>query len=134
MKVKNHIDDFHYLFLYIYYIICLALSCVILLLHVNKFFCIFSGIIIILNTIMLYFYFGKNYEFTDKYLVIRYGLFKRKINYADIKKCYVTKNSKISYATSFKRVAIKLKNKVIYISPRNIDEVLLTIINKKVKA
>ena len=133
MKVKNYVDEFYYLISFIYYIICLALAVVVLLLHVKASYTIISMGVIVLTSTILYLFLGKKYEIHDKYLIIQSGFFKKKIRYSEIKKCFITRNSTLSYATSLKRIALKLKNKVVYISPQNMDGVLRTIINGRTK-
>lgn len=131
MKARTYIDDIYYLFVNIYYVIILTLSAIILVLHYNSLYVIITSCLLIFVTIVFILFYNRKYIFKDKKFIIKVGFFKKEIKYKDIKKCYITNNHRLSYATSYKRIAIELKNKTIYISPEGMDKVLKLLIDRK---
>lgn len=62
--------------------------------------------------------------------MIKIGWFTKSYPLKDIKKCYITDNIYLSYATSKKRLCVEFESHEIYISPEKMDEVLLELIKK----
>lgn len=131
MKLKTYIDNTYYVAFNSYFIICLILSMQVIILKSNILYFSLGVVFLVITLILMYFFYSRTYVFNKKDLTIKLGFIKKKVYYKDILKSYITSNYHISYATSKKRIALKLKNrkKEIYISPEKIDEALLKIIN-----
>ena len=130
MEFKNYMDDTHYVLSALYFIICFVLLTLVLVLDVSTLYFVVSLGLFVLLSVGFYCHFYRSYILGRKELVIKCGFITKKVTYKDIMKCYITKNNRISYATSKKRIAIKLKNKEIFISPLKMDEFLMKLINK----
>lgn len=132
MKLKNYIDNTYYVLCNSYFIICLVCASLAIILNVSVLHLSFGIAGIALISILMYFFYARVYYFEKKELIVRVGFFVKRFKYKDIKKSYITKNNRLSYATSKKRIAIKFKGrkgKEIYISPERMDEALLKLIN-----
>lgn len=133
MKYKNHIDNYYYLLYGTVFASCIIASILILILHATKLLTILGILCLIISFICLYLFNSRNYEITNKNLIIRVGPFKKTYKLKDIKRSVITRNRKLSYATSIKKINILFKNgKEIGISPIKMEEVLMKIINKGV--
>ncbi|MBQ6841304.1 MAG: PH domain-containing protein [Bacilli bacterium] len=130
MKLKNYLDNTYYVVAGSYFTLCLVLSTLIVILRVNTLYlCLGIGFIALI-TLMMFFFYCRNYEFDRRSFVVRVGIFKKRYLYKNIKKSFITENHRMSYATSKKRIAIVFKNKKeIWISPEKMDEALLKLIN-----
>jgi len=131
MKLKAYVDNTYYVLCNCYFIFCLVLSFLVIILNVNALYLSLGIIFTVITGIIMFHFYARSYFFDKKQLVIRVGLFVKKIKYRDIKKSYITSNNRLSYATSKKRIGIILKGKgkEIFISPEKMDEALLKIIN-----
>ena len=131
MKLKTYIDNTYYVLWNCYFIFCLVLSFLVMILNVNILHFYLGLFCMIITGLLMFNFYARSYHFDKKELIIRVGLFVKRIKYRDIKKSYITSNNKLSYATSKKRIGIKLKNKTkeIFISPEKMDEALLKLIN-----
>lgn len=129
MKTKNYIDNFYYIFFGLYFIICFAMSILILLLHTSTVNIVIGAIGLVLNLLGCFFFYIRAYFFEPNGFKIKIGCFTKNINYKDVNDCYMTKNNVLSYATSQKRIGLDLegKNKHVYISPEKMDDVLVTL-------
>ena len=130
MEFKNYMDDTYYVLSALYFIVCFVLLTLVLVLDVGTIYFVVSVSLFILLSVGFYCHFYRSYTLERKELVIKCGFITKKIAYKNIKKCYITRNNRISYATSKKRIAVKLKNKEIFISPLKMDEFLMKLINK----
>lgn len=131
MKLKAYIDNTYYVLCNSYFVLCLVLSFWVIVLNANAIYFSLGIICVVITGVLMFHFYARSYYFDKKELVIRIGLFVKKIKYRDIKKSYITSNSRLSYATSKKRIGIKLKGKgkEIFISPEKMDEALLKLIN-----
>lgn len=131
MKLRAYIDNAYFVLCNCYFIFCLVLSFLVIILHVSTLYLVLGILMGIVTCIMMFHFYARSYHLDRSKLIIRVGLFKKVIPYKDIKKSYITSNHRLSYATSKKRIGIKLKKseKEIYISPEKIDEALLKLIN-----
>lgn len=129
MKIKNYMDTRYYVIGSLYFIFCYIILAIIFMFHIDLNYLIsaiiLTPIVVILNVL----YFNRLYILEKNYILLKVGPFSNKIMYKDIEKCYITENYRLSYATSKKRIAIKTNDKEIYISPKNMDEVLIKLIN-----
>lgn len=130
MKYNNYIDNKYYLVFNLYLITCFVLSMTIIILHVDKHFLTFGIYSLVFTIIFAYFFYSRSYYLDSKNLIVQIGLFHKAYPLKSIKKCYITENHNLSYATSRKRLCIELQNYSIYISPEKMDEVLLELIKK----
>lgn len=130
MTYKTYIDDEYYVLVSSFFLVALSFDAILVARYFsNTSFIIGFVVWLILMYQAINFYF-RTIEFDKDGINIRIGLRCKKYNYVDIEKAYITKNDHISYATSKKRICIQLKNKKIYISPVEMDEVLRKIINR----
>lgn len=131
MKIKNYYDNFYYVFFGIYFTICLVFISIILALHVNTLYVVLGiAFLIIILSLIIFFYF-RVYRINEKSITIRAGFIKKVIPYKNIKKCFIVSNINPFYSTSYKRIALRLKNgKEIYISPVKMDNTLMQIMRK----
>lgn len=123
--IKNHIDNTYYILFGAYFVICLELTLLILVLNVSPLYFCLGWVYLFIITLGGYFFYVRAYAFEKDALYVKVGCFTKKVNYKDIKECYITQNNRLSFATSKKRIGIKLANKDIYISPKDMDKVLL---------
>ena len=132
MKLKNYIDNTYYVLCNSYFIICLVCAALAIVLNVSIMHLSFGIVGIIFIATLMYFFYAREYSFNKNDFTIKIGFIIRRFKYKDVKKSYITKNNRLSYATSKKRIAIKFKGrkgKEIYISPERMDEALLKLIN-----
>lgn len=130
MKYRNYIDNNYYFVFNSYLIVCFVLSLLIIILHVNTAFLICGILALIFTIVFTCFFYERSYYLDKKELIVRIGFFTKKYALKDIKKCFITENNFLSYATSKKRLCIELADHVIYISPEKMDEMLLELIKK----
>lgn len=132
MKVKNYIDNTYYVLCNLYFIICFVCAGLVIVLNASALYLAFGIVCLGIIAVLAYLFYCRSYTFDKKGFSIRVGFFVKHFKYKDIKKSYITKNNRLSYATSKKRIAIRFKGKKgkeIYISPLKMDEVLLKLIN-----
>ena len=130
MKLKTYIDNQYYILGGLYFIVCIVLSSLVIILNVNGLYLGLGITMLIITALLMWHFYVRCYYFDKKEFKVRIGFFVKKYHYRDIKKSYITENNRISYATSKKRIAISLKNgKEIFISPEKLDEALLKLIN-----
>ena len=129
MKYKTHIDNLYCVIISCFFAASFALGLCIIIAGTTKEFAVLATLYLFLVTMVCYFFCERYYIFKKDEYIIQVGFFTKKYRYADINKCFITKNNKISYATSQKRICIKTNNKTLYISPENINEALLILIN-----
>lgn len=130
MKLKTYYDNLYFVAAGSYFITCLVLSALVVILHVNTLYLSLGIMFIVLITGMMYFFYLRSYIFDKRSFTVKVGCFKKKYYYKDIKKSVITQNHRMSYATSKKRISIVFKNKKeIWISPVKMDEALLKLIN-----
>ncbi len=134
MKYKNYIDNSFYLVFNLYLFTCFILSLIIIALHVNRHFVICGIWFLIFTVIFAYFFYARSYYLDKEKLVVKIGFFHKTYLLKNMKKCYITENRNLSYATSRKRLCIELINYSIYISPEKMDEVLLELIKRTGKS
>lgn len=130
MKSNNYVDNLYYVLFCSVAIITGTIAVWLVFMGFNFWLSYLSIIYFVLIIFLSYFFFARSYIFEDDSLFIKVGLFTKKYNYRDMKKCYITNNHKLSFATSHKRICIKLKDETIYISPEKMDEALFKLINK----
>lgn len=130
MKRKTYLDTLYYVFFGSYFALCLAMSTIIVILHVDTLYLCLGWFYIVLIFVMAYFFYFRSYAFYKKNMIVNLGFFRIKYKYSDMKKCFITSNLRTSYATSKKRICIKFKKKEIYISPESMDEVLFLLIKR----
>ncbi len=131
MKCETYIDDIHCLIVSYFFATSFALSLCLILLNVSLVQTICTIIFMLLVLVICYFFTNRSYYFKKNEYLIKIGFITKRYKYKDIKKCFITYNNKVSYATSRKRICIKNKDKYIYISPENMDEVLMLLINRR---
>ena len=131
MKLKSYIDNTYYVLCNSYFILCIVLSFLVVILNTNGFYLSLAITMLIITGVLMFHFYARSYHFDKNELIIRVGLFVKRIKYKDIKKSYITTNNRLSYATSKKRIGIKIKGRVneIFISPEKMDEALLKLIN-----
>jgi hypothetical protein len=130
MKYKNYIDDNYYVVFNSYLIVCFVLSMIVIILHVCLGYLICGIFTLIFTMLFTFFFYSRYYYVNKKELVVKIGWFTKCYNLKKIKKCYITDNILLSYATSKKRLCIEFDDYEIYISPEKMDEVLLELIKK----
>lgn len=131
MKIKNYYDYFNFVFFGIYFIICFVFLTIILVLNVSATYFIFGVVLLIIVLSLMIFFYFREYILEDNYILIKAGFIKKHIPYKQIKKCYIDNNLHPFYSSSYKRIALKLKNgNIIYISPVKMDNTLLQIMRK----
>ena len=131
MKFKAYIDSLYSLIISYFIITSLALSVSVIFVFNNFKMAVVAVLFMLFIFTICYFICKKEYYFYKNYYVIKVGFIEHKYYYADIKKCFITENNNLSYATSLKRICIKMKNKVIFISPEKMNDVLLILINNR---
>jgi len=130
MKSKNYVDNVYFYFASIYLLVCFVLSCYVIFLWASPAYVAFGIFCLLVTIFIYYFFFHRSYTFNRNHFLIKLGFIKKRIDYKDIKKCFVTENYRLSYATSKKRICVTLKNKKnIYISPERMDDALMKLIN-----
>ena len=130
MKLKSYIDNTYYVLWNCYFILCLVLCGLIIVLNTNALLFSLGIIMLCVTVFIMYHFYSRSYFFDKKEFRVRVGFFTKKYQYKDIKKSYITSNNRFSYATSKKRIAILFKKgKEIFISPEKMDEALLKLIN-----
>ncbi|NMA51046.1 MAG: hypothetical protein GX951_04270 [Mollicutes bacterium] len=130
MKIKNRMDTFYYVIGNLYFIICFLLLGIIFFFHVNMVYVIVALFLMLILIFLYILYFNRYYIFEKDYIIIKIGPFSKKLEFKDIEKCFITDNYKFSFATSVKRIGIKLKEKLIYISPENMNDFLNKLIRR----
>ena len=130
MKYKNYIDDNYYVVFNSYLIVCFVLSMIVIILHVCLGYLICGILALIFTILFTFFFYARYYYVNKKELVVKIGWFNKSYSLKEIKKCYITDNILLSYATSKKRICIEFESHEIYISPEKMDEVLLELIKK----
>ena len=130
MKIKNYIDNFYYVLFGSYIILCFVMAVIIIIFNCGVNDILFGIFGLILLILLSHFFYDRYYVIKRDFIEIKCGFLNKKIKYKDIKKCYITKNNKLSYATSKKRICIETNDKKYYISPEKMDEVLLKLIQK----
>lgn len=127
MKIKNYIDRVYYIVFGVYFLLCLEMVLLILILKASPFY--FAVGLVFLAVILLigYFFYNRHYNLADDCIIIKVGFITKKIPFSSIEKCYITQNNRLSYATSMKRIGLTLKERKndIYISPEQMDETLI---------
>lgn len=132
MKYKTRIDDLYCVLICCFFAASYTLSISIIILNASKIATILGIMFLIIVTLVCYFICERYYIFEDNEYIVKVGFISKKYYYSDIKKCFITSNNKLSYATSQKRICIKTSDKTFYISPENIDDALLILINRRV--
>lgn len=130
MKRQNYIDTKYYVAFNIYFVLCFVLSILVVLLHTRISYTLYGIFTLVFSITLAFLFYKREYILEKDCLLIKVGFISKNIKYKDMKKCYITQNNDLSYATSNKRICIELKNKKIYISPLKMDEVLLELIKK----
>ena len=131
MKYSSNIDIFYTIFIVIIGIVGILISDLFFLLG----FWYISLIVFIMFSFLYYLFFTTSYELKEDFLQINIGVFKKIIKYKDIKEIKSTKNSVSSFATSRKRIGIRLGDKTglfnyCYISPKCEDDFVIKLKEK----
>ena len=132
MKYKTHIDSLYCIIITCFFAMSFSLCVSVILIGGNIAYRIISITIMLLVAIVCYLFCERQYLFTDNYFEVKIGFIKKRYYYSEIQKCFITENNRLSYATSMKRICIKKNDGTIYISPENINEALLILINRRV--
>lgn len=130
MKIKNYIDNFYYVLFGSYIILCFIMAVIIIIFNSGINDVLFGTIGLLLLILLSYFFYDRYYVIKRDFIEIKCGFINKKIKYKDIKKCFITDNNRLSFATSKKRLCIETKDKKYYISPEKMDEVLLILLRK----
>jgi len=132
MRYSSSIDIFYTIFIVILGIVGILVSDLFFLLG----FWYVSLIIFMIFSFLYYLFFTTSYELKEKYLQINVGFFKKCINYENIKEVKLTKNSVSSFATSRKRIGIRVGERTgifnySYISPKDEDDFMCKLEEKR---
>ena len=131
MKIKNYYDYFNFVFFALFILPWGLKSLKTLVLNVSATYFIFGVVLLIIVLSLMIFFYFREYILEDNYILIKAGFIKIRIPYKQIKKCYIDNNLHPFYSSSYKRIALKLKNgNIIYISPVKMDNTLLQIMRK----
>lgn len=127
MKIRNYIDQVYYIIFSVYFLLCLEMIFLILILKANSLYFILGLVFLGIITLIGYFFYNRHYNLADDCIIIKVGFVTKKIPFSSIEKCYITQNNRLSYATSMKRIGLTLKERKndIYISPVQMDETLI---------
>lgn len=131
MKIKNYIDRVYYIVFGAYFLLCLEMVLLILILKASPFYFAIGLVFLVVILLIGYFFYNRHYNLADDCIIIKVGFITKKIPFSSIEKCYITQNNRLSYATSMKRIGLTLKERKndIYISPEQMDDIL-TILRK----
>lgn len=127
MKRKNYIDRVYYIVFGSYFILCFEMIILILLLKANALYFILGWIFLAIIGLFSYCFYNRDYHFDKDHIRVKLGFITKSIPYKSITNCYITNNNRLSYATSTKRIGLTLKDRKndIYISPEQMDEILI---------
>ena len=131
MKYKSNIDNLYCILISYFFATSFALCVCVILLRMSMFYTLLAALGVVLVILICYFICERYYIFNKNEYVIKVGFISKRFKYKDIKKCFITRNYKLSYATSQERICIITNDKTFYISPENINEVLLILINRR---
>lgn len=129
MKAKNRVDNYYFLVYGIIFSMMIIGNVLILYLHAGIGFVIFGICSFIVTLGYIYLFVNRKYQVTKTKLIVKEGFFKYNYKLSDVKKCFITNSNALSYATARKRICIVFKDKKrIFISPQEIDDLLLVLI------
>lgn len=127
MKRRNYIDRVYYVFFNTYFLLCAEMALLVILLNARAAYFWLGLVIMLIVGIICYFFYARDYDFSDDAIIVKVGFITKEIPYRSITNCYITRNNRLSYATSVKRIGLTLEGKKndIYISPEQMDEILV---------